>query len=149
MSTQENTSIHVENFTIKCPKRKKLLGINIDDKLKFEVPGGSISQKANKKINALARITNYRELPKRCILMNAFFKSQFNDRPAIWMFHSQSLNNKIKRLHERCLRIIHNDNYSNFEELLTITLSLSTIKLCMHLLLKCTNCLWFLARNIE
>lgn len=73
MSTQENTSIHVENFTIKCPERKKLLGINIDDKLKFDVPGGSISQKANKKINALARITNYRELSERCALMNAFF----------------------------------------------------------------------------
>ena len=47
-----------------------------------------------------------------------FFKLQFNHCPTIWMFHSQSLNNKIKRLHERGLRIIHNNNYSNFEELL-------------------------------
>ena len=34
------------------------------------------------------------------------------------MFHSHSLNNKINRLHERCLRIIYNDKHSNFEELL-------------------------------
>ena len=58
------------------------------------------------------------ELPKRCILMNAFFKAQFNYCPVVWMFHSPSLNNKINRLHERCLRIIHNDKHSNFEELL-------------------------------
>ena len=29
------------------------------------------------------------------------------------------LNNKINRLHERCLRMIYNDKISNFEELLT------------------------------
>ena len=58
------------------------------------------------------------ELPKRRILMNAFFKSQFNYFPAIWMFHSCTLNNKINRLHERCLRTIYNNKLSNFEELL-------------------------------
>ena len=58
------------------------------------------------------------ELPKRRILMNVFFKSQFNYCPAIRMFHSRTLNNKINRLHERCLRIIYNDKLSNFEELL-------------------------------
>ena len=58
------------------------------------------------------------ELPKRCILMNAFFKAQFNYCPIIWMFHSRCLNNKINRLHERCLRMIYNDKISNFEELL-------------------------------
>ena len=34
------------------------------------------------------------------------------------MFHSRCLNNKINRLHERCLRMIYNDKISNFEELL-------------------------------
>ena len=34
------------------------------------------------------------------------------------MFHNRSLNNKINRLHERCLRIIYNDKHSNFDELL-------------------------------
>ena len=58
------------------------------------------------------------ELPKRRIFMNAFFKAQFNYCPIIWMFHSRCLNNKINRLHERCLRMIYNDKISNFEELL-------------------------------
>ena len=48
------------------------------------------------------------ELPERCILMNAFFKSQFDYCPAIWMFHSRTLNNEINRLYERCLRITYN-----------------------------------------
>ena len=34
------------------------------------------------------------------------------------MFHSHSINNKINRLHERCLRMIYNDKQSNCEGLL-------------------------------
>ena len=58
------------------------------------------------------------EFPKRRILMNVFFKAQFNYCPIIWMFHSRCLNNQINRLHERCLRMIYSDKISNFEELL-------------------------------
>ena len=68
--------------------------------------------------------------------MNAFFNSQFNYCPVVWichssalnnkinrlhivwMCHSRALNNKINRLHERCLRIIYNDKTSTFKELL-------------------------------
>ena len=50
--------------------------------------------------------------------MNAFFTSQFSYCPLTWMFHSRKLNNKIDRLHERCLRVVCNDRLSSFEELL-------------------------------
>ena len=52
------------------------------------------------------------------MLLNAFFKSQFNYCPLVWMCHSRALNNKINRLHERCLRIIYNDKHSSFHDLL-------------------------------
>ena len=85
----------------------------------------NICQKADKKLNAFARVTNYMELTKRRILMNAFFKAQFSYCPAVWMFHNSSLNNKINRLHERYLKIIYNDEHSNFEEQL-VKVSLHT-----------------------
>ena len=34
------------------------------------------------------------------------------------MLHSPQNNNKIKHSHERCLRLIHNDKLSSYEELL-------------------------------
>ena len=77
MSTQENTWIQIEYFTVKYCKTKTLLGININSKLKFHVHVGIIGQKANRKLNALAKI-NYMELPKNRILMNEFFKIQFS-----------------------------------------------------------------------
>ena len=59
-----------------------LLGININSKLKFHVHVGIIGQKANRKLNALAKI-NHMELPKNRILVYGFFTKQFNYCPAI------------------------------------------------------------------
>ena len=51
-------------------------------------------------------------------VMNAFFTSQFAYCPLIWMFHNRTLNNRINKLQERALRLVHNDNTSSFCELL-------------------------------
>ena len=98
----------------------------IDNKIKFELHAGNICQKVNRKLNALARLTNYMEPPKRCILMNVLFKTQFNCCSIVWVFRSRSLNNEINRLHERCLRMIYNDKRSNFDVLLVKDNSIST-----------------------
>ena len=55
---------------------------------------------------------------KRRILMNAFFRSQFSDCPLVWMCHNRNLNNKVNRLHKKCLRIVYNDMLSSFQNLL-------------------------------
>ena len=95
LSIQEEANIQIADRAIKYSKSKILLGIVLDNKLKFDKHVENICQKASKKLNALARVTNYMELPKRRILMNAFFRVQFNYCPAVWMFHNCSLNNKI------------------------------------------------------
>ena len=62
-------------------------------------------------------ITNYMASPNRRVLINEFFKAQFNYCPIIWIFHSRCLNSEVNRLHEMCLRMIY-VKISNFEELL-------------------------------
>ena len=49
----------------------------------------------------------YEFIPEK-IVMNAFFKTQFNYCPVVCMPHSHKRNNNINRLHERCLYIIYN-----------------------------------------
>ena len=50
--------------------------------------------------------------------MNSFFNAQFNYCPLLWMLHSCCNNNKIKHLHETCLRLTYCDKTSSYEELL-------------------------------
>ena len=117
--------IQIRYLTVKYGNTKTLLGINVKAKLKFHVHVGIFGQKANRKLNVLAKITNYMELRKNGILMNAFFTIQFNYCPAIWMCHSRSLNNKINGFLELCQRIIHNHEVLNFEALLNKNNSVS------------------------
>ena len=76
-------------------------------------------------MNATSRITPYMDFSERKLVVNAFFSSQFNYCFLIWMRHNGTYNNKINRLHERCLRLIYNDKCSSFEELLVKDKSVS------------------------
>ena len=110
---------------IKNKQNEKLLGITIDSKLSFDKNIQQICSRASAKLKALARIAPFMNITKRKILMNAFFNAQFSYCPLTWMFHSRKLNNKINKLHERCLRIVYNNNSSSYEELLETDNSIS------------------------
>ena len=79
----------------------------------------NIVNKVNQKIHALARISKHMSQKKLRITMKAFVTSQFGYCPLIWMFHSRRKNHKINNLHERALRIVYEDNFLSFEELLS------------------------------
>ena len=96
----------------------KLLGITIDNELKFSKHVSNLCKKASQKLHALARISNFVCQDKLRILMKAFIESQFGYCPLIWMFHSRILNNRINRLHERALRLVYKEPNLTFEELL-------------------------------
>ena len=118
VSASQKLHVNICTSQIENSKHEKLLGVNIDSKLSFEKHPNIICSKARAKINALGRVAPFMNIEKRRTIMNAFFNSQFSYCPLIWMFHSRLINNKINRLHERCLRIVYSDNQSTFEELL-------------------------------
>ena len=60
---------------------EKVLGITIDNDLKFEDHINNICRKASAKIIALSRIAPYMDLPKRKQIMDAFFKTRFTCSP--------------------------------------------------------------------
>ena len=104
---------------------EKLLGVTIDAKLNFVKHIKQIYAKARAKLKALARIAPFMNIKKKKVLMKAFFMAQFSYCPLTWMFHSRKLNNKINKLHERCLWIVYSDNTSSLEELLETDNSVS------------------------
>ena len=97
---------------------QKLLGIKTDRKLTFNAHIDEICKKGGQKMNAFSRVIPYMNITERRSLLNTFFISQFNYCLLSWMYHSGAKNNKINRLHKRCLRIIYEDKASTFEKLL-------------------------------
>ena len=128
LSNKERVTMKIVETEIKSSNCEKLLGIKIDNNLTFNEHLNHIIDKASHKTNALSRVAPYMNESKKRILMNSFFWSQFSYCPLVWMFHSRALNNKINRLHERCLRIVYNDKKSTYENLLVRNISVSSYK---------------------
>ena len=118
VSTNKPIGIKIGDYTIDNSKWGELFGVKRDLNLNFNDHISDLCKKASRKMSALARVTPLKGLNKRKLLMNAFFTSQSSYCPLIWMCYSRSNNRKINMLHERHLRIIHNDKQSSFTELL-------------------------------
>ena len=112
ISNNEKVPMKTDNIELENTSSEKLLGIIIDSKLNFKEHLEGIIKKASRKVKVLSRITPYMNLTKRKLLMNSFFTSHFHYCPLVWMCHHRTINNKINRLHEKCLRIVYNDNKS-------------------------------------
>ena len=115
----EHQWAHIGKDKIWEEKEVMLLGINIDNELKFDQHISNICSKANKNLSVLCRMKNILTFQQRRILFKSFFEAQFKYCPLIWMFCSIAANKKINNLHEKALTIVYEDFTSSFDELLT------------------------------
>ena len=74
-----------------------ILGVNLDNKLNFNIHVTELCKKAEQKLHAVARIANYMSFNKKKLIINAFITSQFNYCPLMWMCHSRSMNTRINK----------------------------------------------------
>ena len=118
LSSKDKLTFNFKETQIENSQSEKLLGITFDSSLSFNLHLEEMCKRASQKLNAIARLIPNMSITKRKRTVNAFFNSQFNYCPLVWMCHNRSYNNRINRLHERSLRMVYNDKQSSFEELL-------------------------------
>ena len=110
-----NETFAYDNIEMKNSKEEKILGVIIDNKLRFKSHVKNLCKKASQKIWALSRLINYLNDSEKKMIFNALIKLQFSHCPLVWIFCSRKTNNKI---HERATRIVLNDHISDFETML-------------------------------
>ncbi len=110
--------IEIENTTIERSTDVKLLGITVDDKLKFDLHINSLCRKAARQINVLTRFKGIFDTNEKEKIHNTFVLANFNYCPIVWHFCSKTSTKKIEKVQERALRFLHNDKTSSYEELL-------------------------------
>ena len=113
-----NLSIIIEGHEIYKEAHVKLLGVIIENELKFNRHVTILCKKADQKLNALSRIPQYMSMRQRRLIMKTFIQSQIGYCPLVWMFHNRELNTRINRIHERALRMVYDDYESSFSVLL-------------------------------
>ena len=99
-------------------REERLLGVTINNKLKFDAHIKGLVQMAHQKLSALIRYSGVLNFEKRRDLMKSFIESQFAYSPLTWMFHDRGVEHLINRVHERALRCVYQDYSSTFNELL-------------------------------
>ena len=115
---KQSLSISVQDNTIFSDPSIKVLGIVLDNKLKFDEHVSQMCLKASRQINALKRISKYLDEKCRILVYKSFISSNFNYCPVSWMFCGKTNLNKLEKLQERALRFVFHDATSPYETLL-------------------------------
>ena len=118
LSSDEKCNASIGNHLIENSKQQKLLGVLLDNNLKFEKHANNLCTKASQKLSALCRVSSFMSTGQKRIIMKAFINSHFGYCPLVLMNHNRKINNRINRIHERALRVVFNDDNASFEQLL-------------------------------
>ena len=90
--------IELNGEVINNTQIKKLLGLHIHYKLKFDTHIKTLCKKVGEKLHALARVIKYMYSNQAQMLMRSFTMSQFTYCPLIWMYHNRKINKQIKQV---------------------------------------------------
>ena len=108
----------IGNEVIKSEDHVRLLGVDIDNMLKFDVHITSLCKKAARQINVLRRISAYFDESSKLLIFRSFILSNFNYCPLVWHFCGATLTQKLEKLQERGLRFVFSDHTSDYCTLL-------------------------------
>ena len=79
----DSFNLNLAGKLISTSSEEKLLGITIDNKLKFRKHINELCRKTSYKLHAPQRIRRYSSVDKASLLVNTFIDSQFNYAPLI------------------------------------------------------------------
>ena len=99
-------------------KSVKLLGLTIDDRLRFDQQISNLCSKTKMQLNALGRLQNYMGKPEKVAIVNSFIYENFNYCSLVWHFSTCESIRKVEKIQKRCRRIVLDDYDSDYDALL-------------------------------
>ena len=114
----KNMKICIQNSTLSCEETVKLLGIEIDYQLNFDIHISSICRKASQQLNILERLGRYLDRLRKLTIFHTFILSNFNFCPLAWHFCTDKNSKKLEKVQVRALRFVYDDYTSSYINLL-------------------------------
>ena len=113
VNSKEKKCAEIGIYDIQRKEQQKLLGGLIEKT--FDKHSDSLCTNISQKLNVLCRASSFISTEKKQLVMKAFISSHFGYCPLIWTNHSRTLGNKIKRIQERSLWVVYNDEKATFK----------------------------------
>ena len=104
-----------------------MLGVNIDDQLKFDNHVSEVSKKVSQQIAVLRRMKRMLPFQIRRDLYLSLIAPHFNHSSETRHFCSKGATDKLEKINERAIRFVFRDKHTKYEELLR-QLGLSTLR---------------------
>lgn len=113
MSSKENVEIQVSSCSKRNEDSVKLLGIHVNNNLKFDCHVNQLCKEANKKFHSLARIATLININKRRMLMKDFVFSQFSYCLLIRIFQNRNMEHRISSIYKKALKLVYDDPHDH------------------------------------
>ena len=107
-----------ENPDIPITDDFEVLGVTIDQKLKFEKHVAKVCRKVSQQVAILKRMKKMLSFKTRKNIYFAFILPHFNYCSETWHFCSKSASAKLEKVNERALRFVFNEKPTHYQELL-------------------------------
>ena len=118
LKDQQSIDIKIKDKTISSKNEVEILGLTIDENLKFEKYISKICRSASGQLHAIYRLNRYFKPKTRTLAINSFILSNFSYCPLGWCFLSARQCSKIDKIIEKSLRVIKSDNQLSYKDLL-------------------------------
>ena len=97
--------ITVDNQQIKVVLSVKLLDLQLDDKLNFNLHISNICKSAANQLDALIRLKKFINFDEKKILISSYFMTNFNYCPLVWML-SSAIHSKNRKFIEKSTKVL-------------------------------------------
>ena len=115
---ETDLSLEINDIKIDPANDIEVLGITIDQCLKFNKHISDMCSKAGRQLNVLQGLRGSLGFDSCMAIYKTFIIPNFNYCPLVWMFSSKKSLTNIENIHKRALRFVNNDYTSSFQELL-------------------------------
>ena len=93
-----NETLKIGDKVIKASSSVRLLGVQIDDQLNFNLHITNVCRSAANQLNALIRLKRFLDFEEKKTLINSYFYSDFKYCALVWMCSSSKSLNKVEPL---------------------------------------------------
>ena len=120
--------IEIDGIKLSSEDHVKLLGVNLDSKLNFEIHIQQMCFKTGNHLNVLKRLSPFINCKVRMAIFRSFILCQFEFCSVVWHFCRKTSIRRMEKIQERALRFVYRDYDTTYHDLLHKAI-LPTLKL--------------------